>query len=134
MKEIITDFKGLKAHVKASGLKFHDAVIDYYRTLGEKQGFTPLKDSTVIRNAHNFGKLDLVWAEPNVAFVSEFGLFDDIYRHLWRIMVHKPKMAVILLSGNSQCSPRKVRELVSRTPQLEGIDFLVLDVTGGKTA
>lgn len=134
MKELITDFQGLKSHVKASRLKFHDAVIDYYRMVGEKQGFTALKDSTVIRKAHNFGKLDLVWAEPNIAFVSEFGLPDDIYRHLWRLMVYKPKVAVILLSGNSQCSPRKVKEIVSRTPQLEGIEFLVLDVTAGKTA
>jgi len=133
MKELISDFKGLREFITGSGLKFNDALIVYYKSVGEKQGFTVVSDSSVIRGAYNFGKVDLVWVEPNVVFAREFGVLDDIFRHLWRIMLLKPAVAVLLLSGNSQCSPKKVREIVSKTPQLLGIEFIILDVTGGKT-
>ncbi|MFH0862960.1 MAG: hypothetical protein V1875_08030 [Candidatus Altiarchaeota archaeon] len=132
MKELLSDFAGLKAHLKECKMPFRGALIEYYRTLGEKQGFTALKDSSVIRNAYNFGRVDLVWVEPNVAFEMEFGLLDDIFRHMWKLMVLSPRMAVLLVSGNSKCSPQKVKELVSKTPQLSGIEFVVIDVSGGK--
>jgi hypothetical protein len=132
MKELFSDFAQVKAHTKSSGLKYADAIIDYYRKLGDKQGFTVLSGSTVIKNAYDFGRLELVWVEPNVVFCHEFGLLDDIYRHLWRIMVFRPRVAVLLLSGMSKCSPQKVKEIVSHTPQLAGIEFIVLDVTGEK--
>jgi len=129
MKELFQDFESMKAFTKGSKLKFRDAILEYYRQVGEKQGFTVLKDSSVIAHAFNFGKVDLVWVEPNVVFTMEFGLLDDVYRHLWRIMTQKPAVAVLLLSGNSQCSPRKVKEIVSKTPELKGIEFVFLDVT-----
>ena len=132
MIELLTDFDGMRKSVRESGLKFRDAVIEHYRQVGEKQGFTVLKDSSVIKNAVNYGKGDLVWVEPDTVFCSEFGVLDDIYRHLWRIMVLKPHVAVLLLSGNSQCSPQKVRDIVGKTPELKGIEFIVLDVTAGK--
>jgi|WetSurMetagenome_2_1015567.scaffolds.fasta_scaffold46782_3 hypothetical protein len=132
IRDILTDFAALKGHVKGSGLKYHDALVDYFKVVGERQGFTVMKDSTVIRGAHGFGKFDLVWVEPNVIFQSEFGVLDDIFRHLWRIMAFKPAVAVLLLSGMSQCSPRKVKELVDRSPQLKGIEFVILDVSAGK--
>jgi hypothetical protein len=134
MRELLTDFAALKEHVKGSKLKFADALTEYFRMLGERQGFTVTADSSVIRNAYNFGRLDLVWVEPNIAFCHEFGAFDDIYRHLWRLMAFKPAVAVLLLSGNSQCSPQKVRELVAKTQELRGIEFVILDVTLGKAA
>jgi hypothetical protein len=134
MKEILTDFAGLKAFQKGSKLQFRDSLFEYYLQVGEKHGFTVLKDSSVIKNAYNFGKIDLVWVEPNVAFACEFGLLDDIYRHLWKLMVMRPAVAVLLLSANSKCSPQKVKEIVSKTPALDGIEFVVLDVSGGKVA
>jgi hypothetical protein len=130
--DALSDFTGLKEFIKKSGLGFREALIEYYRQAGEKHGFTVLKDSSVIKNAHNFGKVELMWVEPNVVFCYEFGLFEDIYRHLWKVMVLKPAVAVLLLSGNSQCSPQKVKELVSKTPQLKEIEFVVLDVTSGR--
>ena len=132
MLKLLSNFTGLREHVKKSSLKFADALVEYYRQLGEKQGFTVTVGSSVIRNAYNFGKVDLVWVEPNAVFCHEFGLLDDIYRHLWRITVLKPALAVLLLSGNSQCSPQKVKEIVNRSPQLKGIEFIILDVTAGK--
>jgi hypothetical protein len=129
MKELFSDFEAMKAHVKASKLRFRDALLDYFREVGERQGFTVLRDSSVIVNAFDFGKVDLAWVEPNVVFAMEFGVPDDIYRHLFRIMAMKPAIAVLLLSGNSQCNPRRVKELVARTVELRGIEFVLLDVT-----
>jgi hypothetical protein len=132
MQKLVSDFVGLREFTRKSGMKFADALVEYYRQLGEKQGFTVSVGSSVIRNAHNFGKVDLVWVEPNVVFCHEFGVFDDIYRHLWRISALKPAVAVLILSANSQCSPQKVKELVSKSPQLKGIEFVIMDVTGEK--
>jgi hypothetical protein len=132
MIELLTDFNGMREYVKKSGLKFKEALVEYYRQVGEKQGFTVLKDSSVIKNAVNYGKVDLIWVEPNTVFCCEFGLLDDVYKHLWRIMVLKPTVAVLLLSGNSQCNPRSVKDMVEKTPELKGIEFIVLDVTAEK--
>ena len=132
MKELLSDFGRLKECVKGSELKFKDAVIEYYKQLGEEQGFTVIRDSTVIKNAVNYGKVELVWVEPNTMFSCEFGVLDDIYRHLFRIMELKPSLAVLLLSGNSQCNPHKVKDIVERTPELKDTEFLVLDVTSDK--
>jgi hypothetical protein len=132
MKELFTDFSAMKEFAKKGGLRFQDALIEYFRQVGEKQGFTVSKDSSVIANAHDFGKMPLVWVEPNVVFCHEFGLLDDVYRHLWRILVLQPAVAVLILSGNSQCSPQKVKDIVSRTPQLKAVEFVILDVTSGK--
>lgn len=132
MKELLSDLSGLKEHLKGSELKFRDALIDYYRKLGEEQGFTVVTDSTIIRNAVNYGRMDLVWVEPNVVFASEFGVLDDIYRHLFRIMAAAPSIAVLLLSKNSKCNPQKVKDIVEKTPQLKDIDFVVLDVSSGR--
>jgi hypothetical protein len=132
MIELLTDFHGLKKFIKESDLKFKDALVEYYRRVGEEQGFTILKDSSVIKNAVNYGRVDLVWVESNTVFCSEFSLPDDIYRHLFRIMVLKPSIAVLLLSGASQLSPQRVKQIVGGTPQLEGIEFVILDVSSGK--
>ena len=133
MKELFSDFDGLKKHLKGSGLNFREALIDYYRQLGETQGFTALTGSSLIKNAVNYGKMDLVWVEPNVVFAAEFGLLDDVYKHLFRMMVASPGMAVLLLSGNSQCNPGRVKEIVEKTPQLKDIEFVILDVSTGRT-
>ncbi len=133
MRELLTDFQALKEHVKDCGLKYMDAVVDYYAGVGERRGFTVVKGSTVIRNAHNFGRLDLAWVEPNVVFAQEYGRLEDIYQHLWKIMVLQPAVAVLLLSGNSQCKPEEVKQIVEKTPQLKDIEFIVLDVTNGRT-
>ncbi|MFH1055266.1 MAG: hypothetical protein V1744_04130 [Candidatus Altiarchaeota archaeon] len=131
MIELLSDFNGMKEFMKGSRLKLKEGLMEYYRQIGEKHGFTVLKDSSVIKDAFDFGKVDLVWVEPNVIFTCEFGLLDDIYRHLWRIMVLRPAVAALLLSGNSQCNPKKVKEIVRRAKELEGIEVVLLDVTLG---
>jgi hypothetical protein len=132
MLNLLSDFASMREFTKKSSLKFADALLEYYKQLGERQGFTVAQGSSIIKNAYNFGKIDLMWVEPNVVFSCEFGVFDDIYRHLWKISAMRPAHAVLLLSQNSQCSPQKVKELVAKSPQLKGIEFMILDVTGGK--
>ena len=134
MRELLTDFPALKAYLKKSNLKLRDGLVGYYAMVGEKQGFTIVKDASVVRNACNFGSVDLAWVEPNTVFCCEFALEDDIFKHLYRVMLLKPAIAVLLLSGNSKCSPKRVREIVDRTPELKGIEFIILDVTSGKLA
>ena len=132
MDELLTDFTGLEKHVKDCGLPYLEAVIDYYRVLGEQQGFTVAKDASVIKNAHNFGKIELIWVEPNTAFIKEFGTLADIYQHLWKIMILQPAHTVILLSGNSNCKPEKIKQIVEKTPQLKKTKFTILDITKHK--
>ncbi|MBD3388597.1 MAG: hypothetical protein GF416_05970 [Candidatus Altiarchaeales archaeon] len=132
MKDAIKDMEGLREHMKSTDLKFREAILEYYRKLGEKQGFTVVQGSSAIRKAVNFGKLDLAWVEPNIVFTSEFGLLDDIYKHLWRVMVLKPCIAVLLLSGNSRCNPGRVKEIVEKTEELNDVEFIILDVSNYK--
>jgi len=133
MIELLTNFKELKEDAKKHGsLSFREAIVKYYKQLGEKQGFTVVENSSVIKNAVNYGKVDLVWIEPNTVFCIEFGLLDDIYKHLFKLMQLRPSMAVLILSGNSKCSPEKVGEIVDKTPELSDLKgkTIVLDITG----
>jgi hypothetical protein len=124
----ITDAAALKKHVKESKLKFNEAIIDYYKSLGKKHGFTCLANSQAIANAVDYGRIELVWVEPNIVFMLEFGLPDDLYKHLFKAAVLKPAKAVLVLSTKSRCSPKKAKELIERTPHLKGIEFVVVDV------
>ncbi|MBU0762294.1 MAG: hypothetical protein KKD39_04660 [Candidatus Altiarchaeota archaeon] len=126
--DLFGDVSELKKHMKDCKLPFKDAIIDYYRMLGERHGFTVLTNSTEIVNSLDYGKIDLVWVEPNIVFIAEFGLLEDIYRHLFKALVVKPSKACLLLSSKSKCSPEKVREIVSKTPELAGIEFTIIDV------
>jgi hypothetical protein len=128
MVDGIMDGAALKKHIKESKLKFSDAILDYYRRLGEKQGFTCLLNTSVVVNAVDYGRIELAWVEPSTVFTLEFGLPEDLYKHLFKVMVLKPAKAVIVLSSKSRCSPQKVKEMVERTPQLKGTEFVIVDV------
>jgi len=82
MLEELSDLKKLDAFVKDSKLKYRDALIAYYKKLGLDAGFTVRENAPVIRNTLNLGRIDLAYLEPNIAFVFEFGNFEEIYRHL----------------------------------------------------
>ena len=135
MIELITKFDEIKEYARNSRLSFREAIIRYYKELGEKQGFTVVENSSVIRNTVNYGKVDLVWIEPNTVFCVEFGVLDDIYKHLFKVMQLKPGMVVFILSSNSKCSPEKVKDILLRTEMLDGIreSTVILDITEGKT-
>ncbi len=102
MIELITKFDELKEYVKGSRLAFKEAIIRYYKEVGEKQGFTAVENSSVIKNTLNYGKVDLVWIEPNTIFCVEFGVLEDIYKHFFKLLQLKPGMTVLILSSNSK--------------------------------
>ena len=134
MIELLINFKEMREYAKASKLAFKDAIVRYYKEVGERQGFTTSENSSVIRNTINYGKVDLVWIEPNTIFCLEFGVLEDIYKHFFKVMQMKPSMIVFILSGNSKCSPEKVKEILVKTPELEEIrkNAVIIDVTEGK--
>ena len=131
MKEIISDFNKLAEYVDASDLPYKEAVIEYFQELGEKNKFTVRKDSSVIKYGINLGKLDLIWLEPNITFTIEFGGFEEILKHLWRIIEFSPSLSVLLLSSKSGCRAADVAKLIKNSPLLASMKdrFMVLDLT-----
>jgi predicted glycoside hydrolase/deacetylase ChbG (UPF0249 family) len=134
MIETVSNFKELHEHVKTCGLSFRDAVVDYYRVLGERLGFTVRKDASVIEYGLNFGKVSLIWVEPNTVFCLEFGGSEEILKHLWRVLEHKPDKAVFILSSGSQCKPDYVEKIVRNSYLLSECRdrIIVLDVSEKK--
>jgi hypothetical protein len=131
MIETLTNFRELEEHVENSELNYREAVVDYYKTLGEKHGFTVRKDSTVIRYGVNLGRIDLIWIEPNITFTIEFGNLDEILKNLWCIIEFSPNLSVLLLSSKSGCKASDVVKLIQNSTILEKMreKFLVLDLT-----
>ncbi len=131
MIDILTNFEELEKYVKNSELPYREAVIDYYKGLGENHGFTVRKDSSVIRYGINLGKIDLIWLEPNIVFTIEFGNLDEILKHLWCVLEFSPNLAVLLLSSKSGCKAPDVVKLIKNSSVLEKMSkrFLVLDLT-----
>jgi hypothetical protein len=131
MKEAIADFEKLAEYVEGSHLPYREAVLEYYRELGEKNKFTVRKDASAIKYGVNLGKIDLIWLEPNITFTIEFGSLEDILKHLWRIVEFSPSLAVLLLSSKSGCKAADVLKLIKNSPVLASIrkSFLVLDLT-----
>lgn len=134
MIDLITKFDEIKEYARKSKLSFREAVVRYYKELGEKQGFTVVENSSVIKNAVNYGKVDLVWVEPNTVFCIEFGILDDIYKHFFKVMQMSPSMAVLILSSNSKCNPEKVKEILLKTEELQNIrnNTVIVDITESK--
>lgn len=134
MIQQLSDLEGLSEHVKSCGLPFREAVIDYYKSLGEKLGFTARASSTVIKYGINFGKADLVWVEPNIIFFMEFGSMEDVLKHLWKTVEAKPENAVFILSSVSQCKPEQVKKIVENSDVLDDMRerVVLLDVSGKK--
>ncbi|MFH1835123.1 MAG: hypothetical protein ABH851_02920 [Methanobacteriota archaeon] len=129
--ENITDFKALDKHLKECGKPFKDALVDYYRVLGEQLGFTVRIDASIIEYGINLGKVNLIWLEPKILFSCEFGSLEEILKHLWRIVEYNPEKTVLLLSSGSQCKPEEVVKLVEQSKILKELRerFVVLDVS-----
>lgn len=131
MIDIITDFKGLEEHIENSGFGYREAVLDYYKKLGIKHGFSVRENSSVIRYGINFGRIDLIWLEPNTTFTIEFGNLEEILKHLWRIMEFTPELAVLLLSSKSGCKATDVIKVIKNSPVLKEMRdrILAIDLT-----
>jgi hypothetical protein len=131
MKDMIADFDKLAEHVESSDLPYKEAVIDFYRKLGEEQKFSVRKDPSVIKYGLNLGRIDLIWLEPNISFTIEFGGFDEVLKHLWRIVEYSPNLSVLLLSSKSGCRASDVSKLIKNSPLLASMAgrFMILDLT-----
>lgn len=134
MIDELTDFEGLDEFISNSELKYREALISYYKILGEGLGFTIRENSSVIRNGINFGRIDLVWVEPNITFTVEFGNIEEVLKHLWRTMEFSPTISVLILSSKSACKPGDVVKIIEKSKLVEENRdiFLVLDVTERK--
>jgi len=130
MIETVTRLTELEEHIKKSGLGFRDAILDYYKKLGETLGFEVRVNAPLIMHGVNLGNIDLMWVQPNVVFFCEFGAFDEVLKHLWKIAELQPELAVLVLSSNSRCKPEKVAELIRKSGLTENIRnrTLVLDI------
>jgi len=130
----IADFQKLDGSIKASKLKYREAVIDHYKRLGESRGYSVRENAQVIRNKVNLGRLDLAWLEPNIIFALEFGSTEEIYRHLWKILEVSPSMAALILSSKSGCRPKEINKLIDNSGLLkEKRDiFLIIDISEKK--
>ncbi|MBD3260526.1 MAG: hypothetical protein GF334_02415 [Candidatus Altiarchaeales archaeon] len=116
MKHLVSDVGELKKHVKESQLGYRQAIIDYYKCLGESQGYTASVNAAVVRYLWDYGSVDLAWIEPNTTFNLEFGVLEDVYKHLIKNLVLDPEYVVLVLNSKAKCLPEKVLELVSKTP------------------
>ena len=115
-------------------LNYRDAIISYYKTLGENLGFTVRENPSIIKHGINFGRINMIWLEPNVTITVEFGNFENILGHLWRILEYSPELAVLVLSSKSGCKASDVAKLVEQSELLENKQkkFLIIDVTDKK--
>lgn len=126
----LSDFTELECHIESSSLTFREAIIDYYAVLGERLGFEVRRNASVIKHGVNLGKLDLMWLEPNIIFCVEFGSFEEILKHLWRIQEYDPENAVLVLSSKSACKPADVKKTVENSSLKDKV--IVLDVSEKK--
>ena len=127
----ITNFQNLENYTKTNPQKFRDAVIAYYKKLGEEKGFTVRENFSIIKNGANFSKLELLWLEPNVIFTTEFGNIEEIYKHLWKIMEYSPKLAVLILSSKAGCKAEDVAKIIQKSTIIGDKKniFLLMDIT-----
>ena len=127
----ITNFQNLENYTKVSSLKFRDAVIAYYKKLGEDKGFIVRENFSIIKNGANFGKLELLWLEPNIVFTTEFGNIEEIYKHLWKIMEYNPSLAVLVLSSKAGCKAEDVAKIIGKSSLIgeKKNIFLLMDIT-----
>ncbi len=134
MIERVSNFAEIEEHVKKSGLNFRDALTGYYKTLGEKLGFTVRVNSSVIKYGVNLGKLDVVWVEPNIVFCCEFGNTEEMLKTLWKMTEVNPEHAVLIVSSGSMCRPDNAKKIVENSALLKNFKqkFIILDISDKK--
>ncbi|RLI91215.1 MAG: hypothetical protein DRO94_04480 [Candidatus Altiarchaeales archaeon] len=132
--ELISDFDKLDEYIRNSNLRYREAIINFYKELGEKLGFTVRESTSIIKHGVNFGKIDLIWVEPNITFTVEFGNFDNLLGHLFRILEFSPNLAVLVLSSNSSIRIENVSNLIHRSRLIENMreKIIILDVGAKK--
>ena len=134
MDDFIVKFKDLKDHIKKSELGYKESIREFYKVLGEKNGFAVRENSTIIRYGLNLGKIDLIWLDPNITFTIEFSNLEDILKQLWKISELSPELAVLILSSKSGCKATDVKKLIDHSELTKNRDtrFMLLDLSEEK--
>lgn len=130
----ITNFQKLEEYTKNSNLKFREAIIAYYKKMGEEKGFSVRENTPIIKNTVNYGKIELIWLEPNITFTTEFGNLEEIYKHLWKILEYEPNIAVLILSSKAGCKAEEAAKIISKSTLVgeKRKNFVLMDITEKK--
>lgn len=115
MIEDLVDFSELDAHVRDCGKPFREAVLDYIRVLGERQGFVVRENSSVIKYGLTLGKVDVAWVDVKTVFFCEFATLDKILADAWLAVEFNPEEVVFVLSGKSGAPPSAVGKLIEES-------------------
>ncbi len=128
--KLLCNFEELGKYLKNSNLPFRDAILEYYASLGEKLGFTVRRNSLVVQHGINMGRLDLMWVEPAVVFICEFGEFENLLKQAWKAVEVSPGKIVVITSSKAKCSTKNVCMLVERSEVIGKIrpNFVIIDV------
>lgn len=122
-------FSKMEKFLEESELSYKEAILQYYKNLGENLGFTCRENFSVIKHALNLGKLDLLWVEPKVTFTLEFSSMEKLFQELVKISEFSPQLAVLVLSSNStNCKPKDVSKFIPESSLFSQEKFLVLDL------
>ncbi len=126
----IENFQELENFLKESKLSYREAVLAYYKKLGETLGFTVKENSSVIKYMLNLGRIDLLWVEPKITFLIEFSNLENLLGRLFKIAEFSPSLTVLVLSSTSGCKPKDVKTLIENSRFFYDMKdkFLILDL------
>ena len=129
----LENFSELEKFLKESKLNYREAILEYYKTLGQQMGFTCRENFSVIEHTLNLGKLDLLWVEPKVTFTLEFSSLENLLKELVKISEFSPELAVLILSSKStHCKPKNVLKFIEESTLFPKEKFLLLDLAEKK--
>lgn len=111
----IKNFEEIEKFVKESKLPYRDAIIAYYKKIGENLNFTVMENFSVLKYGLNLGKIELLWVEPNIVFTVEFSNLENLIGKLFKIIEFMPNLAVLVVSSSSGCKPKDVKKLIQNS-------------------
>ena len=68
MIEGLVDFGKLDTHVKSCGRPFREAVVGYFKKLGEERGYSIRENSPFVKYGLSLGRITLAWVETKTLF------------------------------------------------------------------
>lgn len=126
----IENFQELENFLKESKLSYREAVLAYYKKLGETIGFTVKENPSIIKYMLNLGRIDLLWVEPKIIFVIEFSNLENLLGKLFKVAESSPSLAVLVLSSTSGCKPKDAKTLIENSKFFYEMKdkFIILDL------
>lgn len=140
MEQLITalsDVAAARAATSKPG-NFHDNLLSYYHSLGQKLGYSAAVNSSLLRHGLVLGKLDCIWVKerPVVAVEVEFGGREEVLRSLWKMLELGPELAVLVMSSRSRAAftIAELKTLFERSRLIKPLTqtFLLIDIESGR--